>query len=104
MSWARCLSPLTLTVIFIGLNTAGPASAGDGSSGYATSSSDSSKSIWVSGYDDGWQYDPYYIFPLTRHMNDSGLPFWAQVPLYPIGFAIDLVQWPVGLLAGLGGQ
>ena len=101
MSRVRRLGPLMLTVIFVGLIMAGPASAEEGSSGYANRSSDS---IWVSGYDDGWQYDPYYIFPLTRHMSDSGLPLWAQIPLYPIGFAIDLVQWPVGLLAGLGGR
>lgn len=101
MSWARYLGPLMLMLIFAGLIAAGPASAEDGSSRYETRSSGS---VSVTGYDDGWQYDPYYIFPLTRHMGDSGLPLWAQIPLYPIGFAIDLVQWPVGVLAGLGGK
>jgi hypothetical protein len=101
MSRARFLGPTMLMVMLAGLIAAGPASAEDGSSGYATRSSDS---VSVSGYDDGWRYDPYYIFPLTRHMDDSGLPLWAQIPLYPIGFAIDLVQRPVGVLAGLGGQ
>jgi hypothetical protein len=51
-----------------------------------------------------WEYDPYYVFPLTRHMSESGLPFPAQIALYPIGFALDLAQWPVGLLAGLAGK
>ena len=55
-------------------------------------------------YDDGWEYDPYYIFPLTRHMPDSELPLAGQIILYPIGFLIDLVQWPLGALAGLGGK
>jgi hypothetical protein len=52
----------------------------------------------------GWEYDPYYIFPLTRHMEDSGLPFYAQIALYPLAFALDLGQWPVGALAGLAGK
>ena len=55
-------------------------------------------------YDDGWEYDSYYIFPLTRHMSDSELPLAGQIVLYPIGFAIDLIQWPFGALAGLGGK
>jgi len=54
--------------------------------------------------DERWEYDPYYIFPLTRHMEDSGLPFPAQVALYPVAFALDLGQWPIGALAGLAGK
>ena len=90
-----------LMVMLVALIAAAPASAEGGRSDEATSSSGSAS---ASGHDEAWQYDPYYIFPLTRHMSDSGLPLWAQVPLYPIGFAIDLVQWPVGALAGLAGQ
>lgn len=53
---------------------------------------------------DAWEYDPYYIFPLTRHMADTELPVAGQVVLYPFAFVIDLVQWPFGALAGLGGK
>jgi len=59
----------------------------------------------VAGADvEGWEYDPYYIFPLTRHMSDSELPMAGQVVLYPFAFMIDLVQWPLGTLAGLAGK
>jgi hypothetical protein len=53
---------------------------------------------------DGWEYDDYYIFPLTRNMSDSGLPQAGQIALYPLAFLIDLAQWPVGALAGLAGK
>ena len=54
--------------------------------------------------DQGWRYDTYYIFPLTRHMPDSELPMAGQIALYPFAFVIDLVQWPFGALVGLGGE
>jgi len=54
--------------------------------------------------DQEWRYDTYYIFPLTRHMPDSELPMAGQIALYPFAFLIDLVQWPFGLLVGLGGE
>lgn len=54
--------------------------------------------------DEEWAYHSYYILPLTRHMSDSGLPHAAQVALYPIGFALDLAQLPVGLAVGLFGR
>ena len=52
----------------------------------------------------GWRYDTYYIFPLTRHMPDSELSLGVQIALYPLAFAIDLGQWPFGAIAGLGGE
>ena len=52
----------------------------------------------------GWEYDTYYIFPLTRHMPDSELPLAGQIALYPLAFIIDLGQWPFGALAGLAGK
>ena len=52
----------------------------------------------------GWEFDPYYIFPLTRHMSDSELPLAGQIALYPLAFFIDLIQWPFGTLAGLAGK
>ena len=67
-------------------------------------SSHESEIMMEEKYDDGWDYDPYYIFPLTRHMSDSGLPLAGQIALYPFAFVIDLGQWPIGALAGLAGK
>jgi len=58
----------------------------------------------VERHESDWEYDPDYLFALTRNMPDSGLPRVGQVLLYPLGFAIDLAQWPVGALAGLAGK
>jgi hypothetical protein len=55
-------------------------------------------------YGESWEYDPYYVFPLTRHMSDSGLPVAGQYALYPLAFVLDLASWPVGALAGLAGK
>ena len=52
----------------------------------------------------GWRYDTYYLMPLTRHMPESGLPRYGQIMLYPFGALIDLIQLPVGALAGLVGE
>jgi hypothetical protein len=67
-------------------------------------SSHESEIMMEEKYDDGWEYDPYYIFGLTRHMSDSGLPLAGQIALYPFAFVIDLGQWPIGALAGLAGK
>ena len=67
-------------------------------------SSHESEIMMEEKYDDVWDYDPYYIFPLTRHMSDSGLPLAGQIALYPFAFVIDLGQWPIGALAGLAGK
>jgi hypothetical protein len=58
----------------------------------------------TSGEDEGWHYCSYYILPLTRHMRDSELPFVGQIFLYPFAAAFDLMQLPVGALAGLAGE
>ena len=68
----------------------------------ASASGASERSVDAAG--DRWEYDPYYIFPLTRHMSDSDLPMAGQVVLYPFAFVIDLAQWPLGTLAGLAGK
>jgi hypothetical protein len=57
-----------------------------------------------SSEDDGWHYCSYYILPLTRHMQDSGLPLAGQIVLYPLAAAFDLAQLPFGALAGLAGE
>jgi len=54
--------------------------------------------------DDGWHYCTYYILPLTRHMQDSGLPLVGRIFLYPLAAAFDIAQLPFGALAGLGGE
>lgn len=56
------------------------------------------------GEDDGWRYCTYYILPLTRHMQDSGLPLAGRIFLYPLAAAFDVAQLPVGVLAGFAGE
>lgn len=71
--------------------------------------------------DDGWRYDTYYIYPLTRHINEREVepgwtrwlfhpltaslgPPWGHWLLYPITVTLDTVQLPFGALAGLFGE
>jgi hypothetical protein len=54
--------------------------------------------------EDGWHYCTYYILPLTRHMQDSGLPLAGRIFLYPLAAAFDIAQLPIGALAGLAGE
>jgi len=70
---------------------------------YDASAAGSDERVAAEDIDD-WEYDPYYIFPLTRHMSDTELPIAGQVVLYPFAVMIDLVQWPLGALAGLAGK
>jgi hypothetical protein len=52
----------------------------------------------------GWRYDTYYLFPLTRHMDEAGIsPGW-RIPLYPFTLAIDVAGLPAGAIAGLAGE
>ena len=96
-------SAVLCAALFFGLTTsskvmaAEPEPSSDRSGSYAEVASEGP-------HEDGWEFDTYYIFPLTRHMSDSGLPYGGQIALYPLAFALDLVQWPVGVLAGLAGK
>jgi hypothetical protein len=51
-----------------------------------------------------WRYDTYYLFPLTRHMDEAGIPPACRIPLYPFTVAFDLFQLPFGAIAGLFGD
>ncbi len=52
----------------------------------------------------GWRYDTYYLFPLTRHMDEAGIsPGW-RIPLYPFTVAIDIGGLAPGAIAGLAGE
>jgi hypothetical protein len=98
---------MALCVGLLALFSAGSASAAaeeatvdaqeDSRGSYGSDSEDSEMS-------DEWEYDTYYIFPLTRHMPDSELPMAGQIALYPLAFVIDLGQWPIGALCGLAGK
>jgi hypothetical protein len=70
----------------------------------AETSSGRSAAPYEEAYSESWEYDSYYIFPLTRHMSDSGLPTAGQYALYPFAFVIDLGSCPLGALAGLAGK
>ena len=56
------------------------------------------------GGDRPWRYDTYYLFPLTRHMDEAEIPRGCQIPLYPFTVAIDIAQLPFGAIAGLFGE
>jgi len=56
------------------------------------------------GLDRPWRYDTYYLFPLTRHMDEAEIPRPCRIPLYPFAVAIDIVQLPFGAIAGLFGD
>jgi hypothetical protein len=56
------------------------------------------------GVDRPWRYDTYYLFPLTRHMDEAEIPRGCQIPLYPFTVAIDIAQLPFGAIAGLFGD
>ena len=57
---------------------------------------------WVDGGQ--WRYGTYYLFPLTRNMDESGLARGWQWALYPLAVGIDVVQLPAGLFGGLYGD
>lgn len=54
--------------------------------------------------DDGWRYNTYLLFPLTRHMKDTSLPDYGQYALYPFAVGLDIIQFPIGALGGLLGE
>ena len=55
--------------------------------------------------DTGWRYNSYYIYPLTRHMDESDIPKgWPRYALYPVTLALDTVQLPAGAVIGLFGH
>jgi len=82
------------------LATSAASAPADSYDGYPDRSGDAAEET----YDGSWEYDPYYIFGLTRHMSDSDLPRAGQIALYPLAFIIDMVAWPMGALGGLAGK
>ena len=51
-----------------------------------------------------WSYSTYYIYPLTRHIDESGVSGSWRYALYPFTVALDTAQLPFGALAGLFGD
>ena len=58
----------------------------------------------ASSPDDGWRYNTYYIYPLTRHLGESGIKGAWRYTLYPFTALLDTAQLPFGALAGLFGD
>jgi hypothetical protein len=54
--------------------------------------------------DDGWRYSTYYLYPLTRHIEESGAGRGWRFALYPLTVVLDTVQLPLGAIAGLFGD
>jgi hypothetical protein len=69
--------------------------------GPATTTTTSTRSA---GLGDDWRYSTYYLYPLTRHMEESDIPKGWRIPLYPITAVLDTAQLPFGALAGLFGD
>ena len=109
--WVRTVLIVLCATLVLGLSSS-RATAAEGepsadlseASSESTGPEDGTESASEEPHDGGWEYDDYYIFPLTRHMPDSELPMAGQIALYPFAFLIDLVQWPFGALVGLGGE
>ncbi len=53
---------------------------------------------------DKWSYSTYYLYPLTRHMDESEITGGWRYALYPLTVVLDTVQLPWGALAGLFGD
>ena len=54
--------------------------------------------------DSHWSYGTYYLYPLTRHMEESKIPMACRYALYPVAAILDTVQLPLGAIAGLFGD
>jgi hypothetical protein len=52
----------------------------------------------------GWSYGTDYLFPLSRGMREAGIPRGARIPLYLFTVPLDVVQLPLGAIAGLYGS
>jgi len=50
-----------------------------------------------------WRYGTWNLFPLTRGMDDAGLPLAARIPLYLFTVPFDLAQLPLAAIGGLYG-
>jgi hypothetical protein len=51
-----------------------------------------------------WRYGTQHLFPLTRGMEDAGIPPWGRWPLYVFTVPFDVAHAPLGALAGLYGD
>lgn len=51
-----------------------------------------------------WRYGTWNLFPLTRGMDDAGLPLAARIPLYLFTLPFDLAQLPLAAIGGLYGD
>jgi len=95
---ALVLTGLIASLLVGGIAAAeGPATGDSAASGAAADAGDR-------GGDRPWRYDTYYLFPLTRHMDEAEIPWLCRIPLYPFAVAVDTVQLPFGAIAGLFGD
>lgn len=60
----------------------------------------------IEGWNDqrGWSYGTDQFMPLTRGMEDAGIPPAARWPLYLFTVPFDLLQLPFAAIAGLYGS
>ncbi|MDP6243424.1 MAG: hypothetical protein QF462_08850 [Myxococcota bacterium] len=51
-----------------------------------------------------WSYGTDRLMPLTRGMEDAGIPRAARCPLYLFTVPFDLIQLPFAVIGGLYGN
>lgn len=51
-----------------------------------------------------WGYGTQNLYPLTRGMEDAGIPHWARWPLYPFTAVFDTGNLAFGAIGGLYGN
>ncbi len=66
--------------------------------------SSSGAAAYSSPDSDKWSYNTYYLFPLTRHMDESEITGGWRYAMYPLTVVLDTVQLPWGAFAGLFGD
>lgn len=87
--------------------TAAPAAADHHEPGYAMLPEDKAareNAMEAWGDQNPWHYDTYYLFGLTRGLEDTVSPLWGRIPLYPFTAVIDAVALIPNALGGLIGD
>ncbi len=94
--------PLGAVTVALGLVLCASLALAEGNAGESAKDTSATQSSALPG--DEWSYGTYYIYPLTRHMDESDIPQTCRYALYPIAAVLDTVQLPFGALAGLFGE
>jgi hypothetical protein len=99
----RALALPLAAALLLGAGAA-PAAASLGSEGDHATEADfrPARQDWAAR--NPWRYGTWCLFPLTRGMDDAGVPHWARPALYVVTVPLDLVMLPAGAIGGLFGD